>query len=60
MHYFAVDGSYGDATDILIVHTDNWNQEDWDKILDTTEQDRSAVAQAICDSKQNNIRLLGL
>jgi hypothetical protein len=60
MHYFATDGNYGDATDILIVHTGDWAEEDWNKILDASDQDRSAVAQSICDMKQNNIRLLGL
>lgn len=60
MHYFATDGNYGDATEIIIVHTDNWTEQDWNKILDASDEDRSAVAQSICDSRQQNVRLSGL
>lgn len=59
-HYFAIDGNYGDATDLILVHTDDWTEEDWDRIFDTNDNDRLAVAKEICDSKQSNIRLLGL
>lgn len=60
IHYFAKDGSYGDATNIVIAHTDNWNESDWDKILDSTDSERASIATEIADSKKDNQRLLGL
>lgn len=60
IHYFAKDGSYGDATNIVIAHTDNWNEGDWDRILDSTDSERASIATEIADSKKDNQRLLGL
>ena len=60
IHYFAKDGSYGDATNIVIAHTDNWNESDWDKILDSTDSERASIATEVADSKKDNQRLLGL
>lgn len=47
--YFALDGSYGDATEILIVDTDDWTPEEWDAIYYATLDDRSDMAQQIID-----------
>lgn len=60
-HYFAPDGSYGDATDIVIVHTDNWTSKDWDEIMDSSDDSRIHIARQIADSKSGrNFLLLGL
>ena len=47
--YFALDGSYGDATEILIVDTDDWTPEEWDAINYATDDERSDMAQAIVE-----------
>lgn len=60
IHYFAKDGSYGDATNIVIAHTENWNESDWDKILDSNDSERASIATEIADSNTDNERLLGL
>lgn len=61
IHYFASDGNYGDASDIVIVHTDNWTSEDWDEIMDGSDTSRIHIAKRIAESKSSgNIRLLGL
>jgi len=59
MHYFASDGNYGDATNLVILHTDDWTPEDWDIILDCSDSDRLKVAESISTAKKTT-RLLGL
>lgn len=59
MHYFAADGNYGDATDLVIVQTSDWTTEDWDIIMDCNDTDRKKVAESIANAKKT-IRLLGL
>jgi hypothetical protein len=61
-HYFASDGNYGDATELIIVHTDSLTEDDW-RIIE--ESPDSARQQVVCDliyKKQNQIptRILGL
>ena len=50
--YFAADGSYGDATDMLIVDTDLFTQEDWDEIDNASDSERSDLAQQIATMKK--------
>ena len=45
MHYFAIDGNYGDATSIQVVDTDKWDRVMWDYI-DAYENDRAWIAHA--------------
>ena len=59
MHYFASDGNYGDSTDLVILHTEDWTHEDWDLVFDCTDDERTRVAESISKSKKA-IRLLGL
>lgn len=46
-HFFSTDGSYGDATDILVVDTSNWTDEDWRDIDDASDMTRLDIAVAI-------------
>lgn len=52
MHYFSEDGSYGDATDILVVDTSKWTREDWRDINDASDSTRLDVAIAIAKKYQ--------
>ena len=58
IHYFALDGTYGDATDIIIVHTDDWTNDDWDRIMDAHDIERSSVAQAIAEARRSEPKLI--
>jgi hypothetical protein len=49
IHYFADDGNYGDATEILIVHTDHWSEQDWDSVESAPDGHRQFVAQSITE-----------
>lgn len=61
VHYFATDGNYGSASDIVIVHTDNWTTQDWDAVIDSSDSERAEIASQIAESKRDTeIRLLGL
>lgn len=55
MHYFASDGNYGSASDLVVIHTDSWDYDDWDKILEAQDHERYQVAQQIAESKKRRI-----
>lgn len=59
MHYFALDGNYGDATRMIIVHTDDWTNDDWDRIMDSSDSERVRTAEAIMEEKSTT-RVNGL
>lgn len=59
-HYFATDGNYGDATDILIVHTDQFTEADWEQIEQAPDAHRAMVAEMIAQRYSAPQRLLGL
>ena len=47
VHYFAEDGSYGDATNLQLIETNNWEQSDFDIIMETNDNYRWKVAKSI-------------
>lgn len=49
--YFATDGSYGDATDLIVIDTDLFTEEDWDEIQNASDADRADLAYEILMSK---------
>ena len=42
--YFATDGSYGDASGLVIVDTSKWTQEQWQMIEETSDSFRAVRA----------------
>jgi len=42
--YFAVDGSYGNGVDILVVDTSTWTEADWDAVDEASDSERIEVA----------------
>lgn len=46
-HYFTSDGTFGDASDILIVDTSNWTESDWSRIDECSDNDRKDIADII-------------
>lgn len=61
-HYFAKDGSFGSAEDLVIAHTDMLTEEDWQEIEDSHDSTRTVVAVEILKRRHNVIplRLTGL
>ena len=45
--YFAQDGSYGEADDILICDTTQWVGDDWDEVIEAADMHRLEAAQEI-------------
>ena len=45
--YFAADGSYGMASGIIIVDTNAWNEDDWDRVENAGDFQRAAIAVSI-------------
>jgi len=50
MSYFAVDGSYGSADDIIIVDTGDWSEDEWDAVTMSTDTNRLEVVRQILDN----------
>lgn len=50
--YFATDGNYGDATDIVIVDTAEWTDDDFQLIEDASDSERAEIATRL-DEKRN-------
>lgn len=48
MMYFAADGSYGDAQDLLVVSTSDWPAGAFDSIEDASDSGRLAIAIQMC------------
>lgn len=44
MLYFAKDGSYGSASDLTILNTEHWTEEDWQEIEQASDMTRWHVA----------------
>ena len=51
-HYFAQDGNFGSATNLVVVVTENFTTKDWQNIDEASDSDRARVALAI--SKRRN------
>ena len=45
--YFAGDGSYGDASGLVIIDTRAWNNDQWDSIENASDYARAALAAMI-------------
>lgn len=46
-YYFAEDGNYGDATNIVIVDTTEWTEEDWNEVEEAPDYERVDIARSI-------------
>lgn len=55
-HYFALDGSYGEADRFVLLDTTDWTEENWNDIENATDNQRIDVATAI-DSEHLKIKL---
>ena len=52
--YFAEDGSYGDAENLVLLDTSNWTDKDWHEIEWSSDWERPIVAQTISGEKSTN------
>jgi hypothetical protein len=57
-YYFAADGSYGRAEDIIIIDTANWSDEEWEAIDMASDSARhSTAAQIIANASPEQLPL---
>jgi len=47
VHYFAVDGNYGDASLMCVIDTSDWTESMWNTIEETSDSDRPTQAMLI-------------
>lgn len=45
--YFAADGSYGDATGLVIIDTSNLTEENWQAIEEASDEHRAQLAASL-------------
>ena len=45
--YFAADGNYGEADELVIVDTTLWSEEDWNEIEEASDSYRPDIAKTI-------------
>jgi hypothetical protein len=63
-HYFAEDGNYGSSTNLVILETSKWNDDDWEEIDDTQTgtvqelQKSSASTRSTRRTKENKCHYL--
>jgi hypothetical protein len=50
LSYFAEDGSYGDASGILVMETTHFSELDWQMLEDCSDEQRTTVARLIVES----------
>lgn len=50
MAYFALDGSYGDATGIVFIDVSKFTGDDWEMIYSATDEERTWIAEAIAQN----------
>lgn len=50
-YYFANDGIFGDATELIFVDTTNWTEDDWDLIDDCEPSERQDIAKRISEER---------
>jgi hypothetical protein len=49
IHYFDIDGNYGNANQITVVGTENWIQEDFLLVREAKDEERYLVARLVSD-----------
>ena len=50
--YFTSDGNYGDAKDVTVIDTSDWNETDWAHIKSERSNNRVFVARMISFTKE--------
>jgi len=53
-HYFATDGNYGNAENLVIIDTTDWTEDEWDIIDQSPENDRTKIAQQLSQGQNEN------
>lgn len=54
LHYFAIDGNYGDGRMLLMCDTSSWTADDWERIESASDIDRADIAEEIYNEKKGN------
>jgi hypothetical protein len=48
-HYFAADGSYGDAESLVVCDTSRWTDAAWDTVVDCSDEGRLDAVLDLCN-----------
>ena len=58
-HYFADDGSYGNARGLYIAETSDWSDEQWEAIDEASDYDRHEIASDIASENGSDFTSFG-
>ena len=56
-HYFSVDGSYGDASELVILNTSFWNESDWEELEGVSDWEKPSKALEISQRVLNRVAI---
>jgi hypothetical protein len=56
-HYFATDGSYGDAEGLVIIDTSDWTDDEWGLVEDAPDDQRAAIAASLAAHGSDQLAL---
>ena len=54
-HYFSPDGNYGDATDLVVLDTSNFTDEDWELLSYVRDSERASFALALAGTYDQRV-----
>jgi len=49
LHYFAEDGSYGDASNLEVIDTSEWTEKEWEEVEEASDSTRVYIASYIAN-----------
>lgn len=56
--YIAADGTYGNASNLLVIEDGNLTDEEWEKIEEASDHARVAVALKVIRKSKNQIKVV--
>ncbi len=56
LHYFAEDGNYGDASNLEVLDTSNWTQDEWQEVEEASDSTRVYIAAYIANKAKDVVK----
>ena len=60
IHYFAADGHYGNARQLVVVDTSDWTEDEWEDVDNAPEGERGSIALQLSGGKMKPTTQLAL
>jgi len=60
IHYFAADGNYGNARQLVVVDTSDWTEDEWEDVDNAPDSERGSIALQLSGGKMKPTAQLAL